>query len=140
VRSLEEWDAAENTVLVLVGDHDAALPETDLKALGLGSKASEDYIKAIIYAPGVEWPDHPTDPPVGQIDLYPTLLHLLGQDSLYPHLGWNVLSRSRPFVVSRSGNLATAEQQSDAEKQASQELRVSQGLLELNLLGKKFEP
>jgi lipoteichoic acid synthase len=145
VASMEARGDFQDTVLILVGDHDAALPESDLKALGLGSVESEDRVKAIIYAPGTPWPEPMDNVPAGQIDFAPTLLHLLGLSSSFPHLGWNVLSSSRPFFASRKGYVIDQDgqllmiEQGDPEGSLTsagrQELRVSQGLLELDLLG-----
>lgn len=152
VQELEHRGLTQDTVLILVGDHDARLPEEDFEKLGLQQKILEDKVPAIFFAPEVKWPE--TRPPVlaGQIDLSPTLLHLLGLPATYPTLGWSVLSRSREMVVSRAGYGITQEggwlEYTDWEtvkthgpgepgqraEQMREQLDASQGLLQLDLL------
>lgn len=92
------WD---NTVVVLVGDHDARIPLADMRKLE-GPHYDEvdqllnDTVACLIHCPG----DQPRgrQPGLwGQLDLAPTLVHLLGlTDARTGFLGVNLLGRPEP--------------------------------------------
>ncbi len=103
VQKLTATSYGQNTVLVLVGDHDAGLVNRELlKYLERGYPWT-DSVPAFIV--------HGTDLPGGRrrqlgahSDLAPTLLHLYGLVDAKPvFLGWNLLAAKRESVVARSG-------------------------------------
>ena len=74
----------ENTLWVIVADHDTRAPSDDLLPV------RHFHIPALILGPGVE-PRHYTKI-ASQIDLMPTALHLIGLDLENPMPGRNVLA------------------------------------------------
>lgn len=104
LRQLEQRGLSDNTVLVLVGDHDANIDKEELALLGIPGLEGNfaDTVPAVIYAPGA--PKFQSPGRHGQIDMAPTLLHLMGVlDAPAVFLGRNFLvERDRP-VVSRGG-------------------------------------
>ncbi len=101
---LERYGLLDSTVLVLVGDHDAGLGEDEMKLLIKDyRKFWYDTVPMVIWTPG--GPTWHTAKPAGQIDLAPTLLHLLGVTQARPvFLGRNIFSEKRwKPVISGSG-------------------------------------
>ena len=159
VEEMKSRGLFEDTVLLLVGDHDSRIPEGDFPKMGREAQVLEDKVTAIFVSPSTEWPDQPKPALAGQIDLSPTMMHLFGLPASYPFLGWNVLTEPRTFVVSRAGYGIVADQgwlrygswDSGVEsygvaepepwlKLMRAELEASQGLLQMNLLGTKPKP
>jgi phosphoglycerol transferase MdoB-like AlkP superfamily enzyme len=116
-----------NTVLVIYGDHQA-LPDDDWKQiLPLVSdvsgaridRALRRRVPAFILVPGVA-PIAFTNRPAGQIDLPPTMLHLLGiseREGLF--VGNNLLRDGSPPVFFRNGSFITASHYSPEASGAS---------------------
>jgi len=105
----------EKSMFVLYGDHYGISSKHDKSmAQLLGKERITPFdtvqlqrVPLIIHIPGVEGRSVPTVS--GQIDLYPTVLHLLGinpSDRFY--FGRDLFARGRPeFVVFRDGSFAT---------------------------------
>lgn len=101
VQGLEERGLLENTVLVLCGDHRGRLANEEKSRLGLAESPRGDRVLMLIRCPGGT-PSGKIDRPVGQVDLMPTLLHLLGIEAdAAVFLGTNLLSETRDPVVAR---------------------------------------
>ena len=91
----------ENTVVVLVGDHDARMPLADMRQLkdphfDEVDQVENDTVACLIHCPG-DQPRGRQEGLWGQVDLAPTLLHLLGvTDQKTAFLGVNMLGRPEP--------------------------------------------
>ncbi|SDD50517.1 Phosphoglycerol transferase MdoB [Terribacillus halophilus] len=106
----------ENSIIVLIGDH-YGISENYYD--GIASYLDEDLsvpqeldlqqVPLIIHVPGQEGETFHS--PGGQIDIQPTILHLLGVDTAdYPNFGQDLLALERdPFVVFRDGDFVTEE-------------------------------
>ncbi|MFS0560328.1 LTA synthase family protein [Terribacillus sp. 179-K 1B1 HS] len=104
----------ENSIIVLIGDH-YGISENYYD--GIASYLDEDLsvpdeldlqrVPLIIHVPGQEGETFHS--PGGQIDIQPTILHLLGVDTAdYPNFGQDLLAPERdPFVVFRDGDFVT---------------------------------
>ncbi len=119
VEELARHDWGRDTVLVLVGDHDANLPKEELRRAGYPVHPHNETVPAIIVgvdeiveelrSPGS--PDleriEPLRSAAGQIDIPPTLAHVFSlgmEETLF--VGWNLFSTDeRGPLVSRSGTL-----------------------------------
>ncbi|MCA9780268.1 MAG: LTA synthase family protein, partial [Candidatus Eremiobacteraeota bacterium] len=77
VEGLEAKGLWEQTVLVLVGDHRSRMADEEKARLELPGSPQGDRVLMLIRCPGAT-PKGKVDHPVGQVDLMPTLLHLLG--------------------------------------------------------------
>jgi phosphoglycerol transferase MdoB-like AlkP superfamily enzyme len=131
------WD---NTVVVLCGDHHSRLPDDELRRLGLPVEFPDrDKVPLLIHLPGDALAGE-LPAPLGQIDLAPTLVQLLGLgDSARAFLGRNLLARPASEVTSHGGflpggsNLTTEELQaqpdSELARQWREELDVSDLLI-----------
>ncbi len=129
----------DNTLVILVGDHDAGLSSDAQERLGVPAKPLSDSVPALLCHPRLG--PLKTSPLAGQIDLAPTLAHLLGLDpEATVFLGKNVLATGRDWVVSRRGYVIGAQGQThplqvpkpgepELLKKARSELEVSQALL-----------
>ena len=98
------WD---NTVVAMFGDHDARIPDDEMgllynRAYGKCDKIINDRVLLMIHSPG-DSPHGRITGLVGQVDVDPTLLHLLGLDhASQAFTGLNLLStRRRSFIVSK---------------------------------------
>nr|WP_318540940.1 LTA synthase family protein [Terribacillus saccharophilus] len=101
----------EDSIIVLVGDH-YGISENYYD--GIASYLDEDLstpeeldlqrVPLIIHVPGQKGETFHS--PGGQIDIQPTILHLLGVDTAaYPNFGQDLLAPDRdPFVVFRDGD------------------------------------
>jgi len=119
-RFFEEVKAAglyESSVFVLYGDHYGISPKHNKSmAQLLGKERITPFdsvqlqrVPLLIHIPGV--PGRELHTVSGQIDLYPTLLHLLGIQPEDPYyFGRDLFAAGRPeFVVFRDGSFATDE-------------------------------
>ncbi len=101
----------EDSVVVLIGDHygisesyyDGIEKYLD-EELSTPEELDLQRVPLIIHVPGEE--GKTIHQPAGQIDIQPTILHLLGTDtSTYPHFGQDLLADVRDsFVVFRDGD------------------------------------
>ncbi|MCA9791370.1 MAG: LTA synthase family protein [Candidatus Eremiobacteraeota bacterium] len=105
IDDLEQTGLAEDTVVVLVGDHDAGLPAEQLEEIGVDKFPWNDQVPGLIWSANSLEPRHCRQI-AGQIDLAPTLAHLLGiSDPKFVFLGRNLLGQPRQWLVSRPGYL-----------------------------------
>ncbi|WP_410511840.1 LTA synthase family protein [Paenibacillus sp. BR2-3] len=106
----------ENTILVFYGDHDNSIKETSYYEQFLGKSLTAldmleimHQVPLLVHLPGAY--TGTIDPkPAGQLDLTPSLLHLLGisRDPYYL-MGNNLFSGQERLVTLRSGAFANAE-------------------------------
>jgi len=121
------WDSS---LVVLVGDHDARVPEEEwrllddvpLETCGPGQswarKASRDRVLCLVHSPDEALRGR-IAPLAAQWDLAPTLLHLLGAERQpTAMLGTNLLSRHRPTVVVSKGGYGLSREQVMVEGRA----------------------
>lgn len=101
------WD---NTILYVYGDHDNSIPEKEDYEKFLGKPMTDldmhqimNQVPLLIHLPdGKAAGTH--DQPAGQLDMAPSLLHLLGISSKpYYMMGNNLFASGGKFVVLRSG-------------------------------------
>lgn len=156
VSAFDSSPLAENSALLLVGDHDARVGEAGLKALGRQNTLLEDKVPMLLYAPGTELRGAPGGL-AGQIDLCPVLLDLFGRPNSMTGLGQNVLTQPRSWLVSREGYALNdqggwlrlddflsekgreglnEDQARRLAREAEAELDASQALLQLDLVKK----
>lgn len=118
METLEELDLAENTIVVLWGDHGFALGEVSRWAKGTNFEL-DNRVPLIIHVPGMQKPGVASAALVEVVDLYPTLAGLAGLampddldgTSLEPQLS-DPEAGGREFVLSqfaRPGNRAPPE-------------------------------
>lgn len=110
VSQLKEKGLWDSSVVLLLGDHDARLPDQEMPLLGLHreydavAKAEEDRVFFLLHTPDEALrgsvPDY-----ASQCDVAPTLLHLLGAtDTPTAMLGINLLTQvRRKALVSKGG-------------------------------------
>lgn len=127
----------KNSVVVIYGDHPAPLDRNDPQLsqfLGYGPKGIDDFhwlamqkVPLIIHLPGA------TEKGVqsivgGQVDLFPTLLGLLGQDaSQYPLLGHDLLnSPAAGLAISRNGVIVSGNRLYNVTTQQAYDLNSGQ--------------
>jgi lipoteichoic acid synthase len=98
------WDT---TVVVMYGDHDARIPDSQMGLLENRSydkidKVLNDRVLFMLHTPGDKVHGLLTGL-IGQVDVAPTILHLLGiTDSKSAFTGLNLLGKlQRPFIVSK---------------------------------------
>ncbi|WP_311520264.1 LTA synthase family protein [Paenibacillus albidus] len=104
------WD---NTILAFYGDHDNSIAETTYYEQFLGKKLSTldmqqimHQVPLLIHLPGGSAPVADANP-AGQLDLTPSLLHLLGiPRSPYYLMGNDLFSGAERLVTLRSGAFA----------------------------------
>jgi len=110
VELLKEEGLWENSVLVLVGDHDARIDYSEMALLRPNGRFDEvdkiesDRVFCLIHGPDGKLRGHGPSF-AAQVDLMPTLLHILGVTD-YPTatLGINLLSPARRrVIVSKTG-------------------------------------
>lgn len=104
----------EDSIIVLIGDHygisenyyDGIASYLD-EDLSVPEKIDLQQVPLIIHVPGQEGGTFHS--PGGQIDIQPTILHLLGVDTAdFPNFGQDLLADERdPFVVFRDGDFVT---------------------------------
>lgn len=112
--ALEHNGELARTMVVVTGDHSAGFPWTPelAHALGFGNDLLNwtlaDRVPLVIHVPGVSAAR--IDLPVGQVDLAPTVLNLLGIDAeALPYIGRNLLgSPGHEPVVRRDGSWVDA--------------------------------
>lgn len=112
VDHLKEWGYWDNSLVVLVGDHDARIPyeemallKGDAESFDEVDKCEWDRVLCLIHAPDGKLRGH--SPPIAaQVDVTPTLLHLLGIDDPTGTVGLNMLSRYRRHAVVSKGGYA----------------------------------
>jgi iduronate 2-sulfatase len=80
LEKLEELGEADNTIVVLWGDHGFALGETQRWCKGTNFEL-DTRVPLIVRVPGMDKPGIPTDSLVELIDLYPTLADLAGLET-----------------------------------------------------------
>lgn len=116
VEDLKQRDLWDNTILAFYGDHDNSIQEksyyekfldTNLSALDMHQIMHQ--VPLLIHLPGVN-SSGIDDSPAGQLDLGPSLLHLLGisRDSYYM-MGNNLFSGQDRLVTLRTGAFADTE-------------------------------
>ncbi|MBE6208023.1 MAG: LTA synthase family protein [Rikenellaceae bacterium] len=95
----EPW--FEDTIFVLVGDHGKLVgtPECEMPQ-------SYNHVPLMIYGTGIAATHHTEFG--GQIDIAPTLLHLLGIDYTQNNFGINLLEEQRPAIFYTADNLIAA--------------------------------
>ena len=95
----EPW--FEDTIFVLVGDHGKLVgtPECEMPQ-------SYNHVPLMIYGTGIAATHHTEFG--GQIDIAPTLLHLLGIDYTQNNFGMNLLEEQRPAIFYTADNLIAA--------------------------------
>lgn len=106
------WD---NTIVAFYGDHDNSIQETSYYEQFLGKSLSKldmhqimHQVPLLVHLPGTNASVLDTKP-AGQLDLTPSLLHLLGiSPDPYYHMGNNLFSGSERLVALRSGAFADA--------------------------------
>lgn len=113
---LEESDLADNTMIVMYGDHygisdnhNKAMEQVLGKEITPVENTNLQRVPLFIHIPGMEGGiDHTFG---GQIDLLPTLMHLLGIDTQdYLHFGTDILSdEHKELVTFRNGDYASPE-------------------------------
>lgn len=122
VETLKKEGLWQNSLVVLFGDHDGRIPYEDMALLGQGNQGGlkqpidtsrsydevdkdlNDRVFCLIHAPDGKLQG--TFPPnAAQVDVAPTLVHLLGLgDAPTAMLGFNLLSSERrTVVISKSG-------------------------------------
>ncbi len=106
------WD---NTIFAFYGDHDNSIQEVSYYEQFLGTSLSTldmhqimHQVPLLIHLPGENTPEM-DDKPAGQLDLTPSLLHLLGisRDPYYM-MGNNLFSGQDRLVTLRTGAFADA--------------------------------
>ncbi|MCU9594979.1 LTA synthase family protein [Caldibacillus thermolactis] len=111
---LDEMNLLENTVIIMYGDHHALSEKyydelSDLldQEIGPVESAGLQRVPLFIYVPGIEGEINSTYG--GQIDLLPTLLHLLGIDTKeFVHFGTDLLSEQHlELVPFRNGDFVS---------------------------------
>lgn len=151
---LEESGLADNTMIVMYGDHygisdnhNKAMEQVLGKEITPVENTNLQRVPLFIHIPGMEGGiDHTFG---GQIDLLPTLMHLLGIDTQdYLHFGTDILSdEHKELVTFRNGDYASPEIYSigdvfydpktglplDESQQAQAEELQKQGNLKLQL-------
>lgn len=151
---LEESGLADNTMIVMYGDHygisdnhNKAMEQVLGKEITPVENTNLQRVPLFIHIPGMEGGiDHTFG---GQIDLLPTLMHLLGIDTHdYLHFGTDILSdEHKELVTFRNGDYASPEIYSigdvfydpktglplDESKRAQAEELQNQGNLKLQL-------
>ena len=137
VERMREEGLWEKTVLVLCGDHRGRLEENELQRLGVyKSKALLDRVPLFIHLPGSRAKGE-LPPSLGQVDVAPTLLHLLGLEDAFPVMvGRNALAGPHA-TVSPSGYITDGTEAWDQPEtppvdlwqQREEELQVSDNLV-----------
>lgn len=108
------WD---NTIVVIYGDHDSAIDDTSLLEKYLGSPLTDSDLARVkqsvplfMHLPGDAFGGTTLDQPAGQIDIAPTLLHLLGVPAGVHHLmGADRFSVDTAPVVLRNGGFVDSQ-------------------------------
>lgn len=108
MQKLGQTEYGKKTVVVFCGDHQSRMDESQLSLLGLPrSRVLHHRVPLIIHVPG--GPAAQLPPGLSQIDLAPTLLHLLGiKDAPRAFLGRNALAGAH--ASSTPGGFITDEQ------------------------------
>jgi arylsulfatase A-like enzyme len=109
VRSLKEMNLADNTIVVITGDHGEAFGEHGQLVHGFTVYDEELHIPLVLVNPRI-FPHEAHVAAIGrQIDVAPTLLGLLGYDEPASWQGTDLLGGDRPqraYLFSSSGNLS----------------------------------
>ena len=103
---LERLGLADDTVIVLWGDHDAGFEWREENAAVMGATHDSagwylsQRVPLVIHAPGLAAPTGGSTVPAGHVDVAPTVLGLLGVDAAaYPFIGRNLLGEPGPGPV-----------------------------------------
>jgi phosphoglycerol transferase MdoB-like AlkP superfamily enzyme len=103
---LDRAGLADDTVIVLWGDHDAGFEWREENAVFMGATPDaagwylSQRVPLVIHAPGLAAPAEASTAPAGHVDVAPTVLGLLGVDAAaYPFLGRNLLGEPGPGPV-----------------------------------------
>jgi phosphoglycerol transferase MdoB-like AlkP superfamily enzyme len=95
---LDRFGLADDTVIVLWGDHDAGFEWREEIAIAMGTTPDaagwyvSQRVPLVIHAPGARAPTRASEIPAGHVDVAPTVLGLLGVDAAaLPFLGRNLL-------------------------------------------------
>lgn len=157
----ESSSLADDTILVLYGDHDSGIYDDQLldgfapTSTSLESDLMQRSVPLMMSLPGEEYDGVSVGAPTGQIDVAPMLVHLLGVPTPGAMLGSDRLTTTREPVVFRDGTfidddylytpdprcvrLSTGEESaaSECERHADRaitQLRVSDLLLDHDLM------
>lgn len=110
IEELKSSGIYENSIIAIYGDHDAGIDPDEIRKV-LGTKLSSDIlydkIPFIIHIPNI---DKVTEKEIsGQLDITPTLLHLLGIPARnYSFMGYNLLlDNVNKLVAFRGGKFVT---------------------------------
>lgn len=108
----EMKDIRENTIFVILGDHNARFDREDQTALGYEDPARADaasyLVPLAILAPGIDRDRVGFDPVGDQSDIAPTILDLLGIKIPDYFIGTSLLTKNTTALVQRGGILAIA--------------------------------
>ena len=103
---LDRLELADDTVIVLWGDHDAGFEWREENAIVMGATPDaagwylSQRVPLVIHAPGLAAPTEASTVPAGHVDVAPTVLGLLGVDAgAYPFIGRNLLGEPGPGPV-----------------------------------------
>lgn len=110
VEGMKEKGIWDNTILYVYGDHDNSIPDKNDYERFLGRPLNEldmhqimNQVPLLVHLPGGKAAGV-DDRPSGQLDMAPSLLHLLGVPTDgYNMMGNNLFASGTPFVVLRSG-------------------------------------
>ncbi|MBO8165489.1 MAG: LTA synthase family protein [Brevibacillus sp.] len=115
IRLLKQNGLYESSILVVYGDHDAGVPEEELRKIGIVPKYEREYDKVpmVIYSSALAELNGTVQEQVsGHLDLTPTLLYLLGlpQEGHY-FMGQRLFDvpADERLVVFRDGSYLTQE-------------------------------
>jgi len=115
IDKLKKEDLYDNSVILIYGDHEGGLNAIDNKAfldwLGIPGAKKENYlthaaihrIPAIIHLPNNSLIGE-SDIPASEIDVYPTIVNLLGYNIPKTTLGQDLFNTKNPFVLMRRNN------------------------------------
>ena len=95
LKGLEEAGLLENSVVVIVSDHHKKMRATD----------SEDKPMPIVFIALNTGITKRIEGPVGQIDVFPTVLDIMGVEDGWRGLGTTMLDSTNCSAVDRYGNL-----------------------------------
>ncbi|WP_379137219.1 LTA synthase family protein [Paenibacillus sp. sgz500958] len=115
VDGLKEKGLWDNSIFVFYGDHDNSITDIAYYEQFLGKSLSAyemheimNQVPLLIHLPG-ETAGFKDDMPAGQLDLTPSLLHLLGITDGYYHMGNNLFSGKQRLVTLRTGSFSDSE-------------------------------
>jgi len=95
--STQEW--FDNTIFIFIADHGAVVDNIYSMPLNY------HHVPLIMYAPKIIKQPEIFDNIGGQIDVFPTTMHLLGLPYVNNTMGINLFSERRPFIYFSSGHV-----------------------------------